>query len=421
MLPTPSPTSATVGLIPRILQKTLLECARRHKAVLLTGPRQSGKTTLARATFPAKPYVSLENPDTRAIAIADPRTFLARFGEGAIFDEAQRVPELFSYLQQILDESRVAGRFIITGSQHLALSQTVSQSLAGRVVLLELLPFSLREMIAGGIAPPTLADALFNGAYPPVFDRHLPAVEWFDSYIATYLERDVRQLLNVRDLPVFQRFLGLCAGNTGQLLNATRLGADCGVASVTIAQWLGVLESSYIAFRLQPYHNNFRKRLVKTPKLYFRDTGLAMRLLGIQTPDQLYTHPLRGALFENWVIADKIKTACHQGHRPRFYFWRDSAGLEVDLLEDTGTGGLVATEIKSGATFTPEWTAGLEKWSALATAAAATAAAATAAAATAAAATPANAAPNNASHPPPPPPPGPPRGGGGGPRGWGWG
>ncbi|MDR2863760.1 MAG: ATP-binding protein [Puniceicoccales bacterium] len=353
-------------MISRTLQAVLRQRASSYKAVLLTGPRQSGKTTLARATFPEKPYLSFENPDTRAIATADPRSFLARFGDGAIFDEVQRVPELFSYLQQILDESPATGRFILTGSQHLALSQNASQSLAGRVAILQLLPFSRKEMLSGGIASTSLAETLFNGSYPPVFDQKLPSGEWFDNYIATYLERDVRQIINVRDLAAFQRFLGLCAGNTGQLFNASRLSADCGVASVTVSQWLSVLESSYLIFRLQPYHGNFRKRLVKTPKLYFWDTGLAVRLLGIQTPEQLHTHPLRGSLFENWVIADAMKTISHSGQRPQFYFWRDSAGLEVDLLQDIGGGALEATEIKSGATFTPDWTTGLLKWSELA-------------------------------------------------------
>lgn len=354
-------------MVKRELLSVLKARAAQFKAVLLTGPRQSGKTTLARSAFPKKPYVSLENPDERMAATADPRSFLARFPKGAILDEAQRVPDLFAYLQQILDESREKGLFVITGSQHLGLTQTVSQSLAGRVAILELLPFTYRELRSGRYASGQLETALFTGAYPPVFDQALDPVAWYNSYIESYLERDVRQILNVRDLIAFRRFIALCAGNVGQLFNASRLGADCGMSSVTTAQWVSVLEGTYIAFRLQPYFKNFRKRVVKTPKLYFWDTGLAVRLLGIQSAEQLATHPLRGALFENWVVGERLKERCHIGERPNLYFWRDNAGLEVDLLEEVA-GRLRATEVKSGATFTTEWTERLSKWQALAAA-----------------------------------------------------
>ena len=352
-------------MIKRDLLPVLKARAAQFKAVLLTGPRQSGKTTLARTAFPSKPYVSLENPDERMAATADPRSFLARFPKGAVLDEAQRVPDLFAYLQQILDESREKGLFVITGSQHLGLTQTVNQSLAGRVAMLELLPFTYRELHAGRYASKRLETALFAGAYPPVFDQALDPVAWYNSYIESYLERDVRQILNVRDLIAFRRFIALCAGNIGQLFNASRLGADCGMSSVTTAQWLSVLEGTYIAFRLQPYFKNFRKRVVKTPKLYFWDTGLAVRLLGIQTSEQLATHPLRGALFENWMVSERLKACCHRGERPNLYFWRDNAGLEVDVLEEFA-GRLCATEVKSGATFATEWTESLCKWQALA-------------------------------------------------------
>lgn len=352
-------------MIRRDLLAVLKVRAAQFKAVLLTGPRQSGKTTLARAAFPQKLYVSLENPDERMAAASDPRSFLARFPQGAVLDEAQRVPDLFAYLQQILDESREKGLFVITGSQHLGLTQTVNQSLAGRVAMLELLPFTYRELRTGRYASSRLETALFTGAYPPVFDQALDPVAWYNSYIESYLERDVRQILNVRDLITFRRYIALCAGNVGQLFNASRLGADCGMSSVTTAQWLSVLEGTYIAFRLQPYFKNFRKRVVKTPKLYFWDTGLAIRLLGIQSAEQLVTHPLRGALFENWVVSERLKACCHLGQRPNLYFWRDNAGLEVDLLEEVA-GGLLATEVKSGATFSADWTQSLSKWQALA-------------------------------------------------------
>jgi len=339
--------------------------AKQYKAVLITGPRQSGKTTLARHEFPDKPYVSFENPDTRMLASQDPRSFLSRYPDGAVFDEAQRVPDLFSYLQQLLDESPQKGKFVITGSQHLSLSQAVNQSLSGRVAVLELLPFSYGELSHGNLSTDNLLETLFNGAYPPVFDQHLDVIPWFNNYIDTYIERDVRQILNVRDTIPFRRFVALCAGNAGQLFNATRLAGDCGIASVTAAQWLSVLEGTYLTFRLQPYANNFRKKTVKTPKVYFWDTGLMVRLLGLQTPEQLATHPLRGAVFENWVVSETMKAACNQGERPRLYFWRDSAGLEIDLIQER-TGALSAVEIKSGATFSPDWTASLNKWAALA-------------------------------------------------------
>jgi len=348
-------------MVRREIQSRLVELSKQFKALLITGPRQSGKTTLTRHAFPDKPYLSLENPDTRSQASQDPRAFLARFREGAILDEAQRVPELFSYLQQVLDESRAPGRFVITGSQHLGLNQTVGQSLAGRVAMLELLPFTHGELIAGKCATADLDTTLFKGSYPPVFDQNLDPVVWYNSYIDTYLQRDVRTLLNVRNLIPFQRFLALCAGNVGQLFNASRIAADCGIASVTASQWLSVLEGSYITFRLQPHFKNFRKRTIKTPKIYFWDTGLAIRLLGVEHPNQIATHPLRGALFENWVAAENMKRLCHHVQRPNLFFWRDVAGLEVDLIQDLG-GRLIPTEIKSGSTFASDWTTALSAW-----------------------------------------------------------
>ena len=327
----------------------------------VTGPRQSGKTTLTRMAFPDKPYVSLESPDERMAAIEDPRSFLARFPDGAILDEAQRAPDIFSYMQQLLDDSKRPGRFIITGSQHLGLTAAVSQSLAGRVALLELLPFTRNELRKGDYASEHLETTLFNGSYPPPFDQKIETLPWYDSYIDSYLERDVRQIINVRNLFTFRRFLTLCAGSMGQLFNATRLGNDCGITSVTAGEWLSVLEGTYITFRLQPWHTNLRKRVVKTPKLYFWETAIALRLLGIQSPTQLLSHPLRGAIFENWVVSEYLKQQLHRGVRPNLYFWRDSSGLEVDLLHEDAA-SIKAFEIKSGATFAADWTGNLQKW-----------------------------------------------------------
>jgi predicted AAA+ superfamily ATPase len=352
-------------MIKRDLLPHLVTLATRFKAVLVTGPRQSGKTTLVRSAFPHKPYVSLEDPDERLMATEDPRSFLGRFPHGAILDEAQRVPMLFSYLLRLLDESQQMGLFIITGSQHLGLIETVSQSLAGRVAVLELLPFSRHELTLGRMAPQTADGAMFLGGYPPLYDQKPDAEQWLNSYIATYLERDVRTVLNVRNMLLFQRFLALCAANTGQLFNAARVGADCGVNAVTVSQWLSVLEATYVTYRIQPHISNYRKRVVKTPKFYFCDTGLAVRLLGIETPGQLATHPLRGMLFENWVISELLKIRCHSGRKSNLFFWRDSTGLEVDVIRDT-VGQHQPVEITAGATFAPDWLVALNKWLALA-------------------------------------------------------
>lgn len=329
--------------------------------IAITGPRQSGKTTLARALFPERAYVTLEDPDERSFALRDPRGFLQRFTDGAIIDEAQRCPELFSYLQGWVDKRRRMGDIVLTGSQHFDLRAGISQSLAGRVGLVELLPFSLAELIAGGFSPPTLDDLLWSGGYPPLFDRPIAPPLWFANYVATYLERDVRQLIAVRDIDLFQRFLKLCAARTGQLLNLSALAVDCGISHVTAREWLAVLEASYIVVRLPPYHRNFGKRLVKTPKLYFLDVGLAAWLLGIRDAASLATHAQRGALFETWVVGELIKGRSNAGDRASLHFWRDNVGHEVDLLIERGD-RLQAIEIKSGATFVPEWQAGVRKW-----------------------------------------------------------
>ncbi len=356
---------------PRDARSLLLRLAAGFPVVAVTGPRQSGKTTLARDTFPSHAYVTLEDPDTRALALADPRRFLARFDRGAILDEVQRAPDLLSYLQGLVDERGRRGEFVLTGSQQFGLLDTVSQSLAGRVGMARLLPMSLAEMRRAGLEPPggaSLEDTLFTGGYPALHtgagaapDTHL----WFSSYAQTYLERDVRQVLAVTDLALFQRFLSLCAARSGQLLNLSSLASDCGVAQPTARRWLTVLEASDVVVLLRPYHRNFGKRLVKTPKLYFVDTGLLCWLLRVPDARSLLTHASRGAIFETWVVGETIKHRLNRGLPPDLWFWRDNHGTEVDLVfEDRGR--LQAVEIKSGTTFASDWLAPCRRWQAMA-------------------------------------------------------
>lgn len=352
-------------MVTRELSPILKQAAKQYKAIALTGPRQSGKTTLARRTFPDLPYVSMENPDTRELARADPRGLLRRYAEGCILDEVQHAPFLFSYLQEVLDFSETPGRFILTGSQQFGMMEGLTQSLAGRCALLTLLPFSLGELKSSGHRRASLEEQLFYGGYPPIFDQNLAPEQWLNAYTATYLERDVRQVSMVKDLSLFSRFLSLCAGSVGQELNFSRLGADCGVNHGTARQWLSILEASYVVFRLPPHFQNFRKRIVKSPKLYFYDTGLAARLLRVETPDQLFSHPLRGALFESWVVSELLKGRYNRWKEPNFYFWRENNGLEVDILADQA-GQLAPIEIKSGATVSTDWFQGLERWRKLA-------------------------------------------------------
>ncbi len=351
--------------IPRNAESRLQHFASGYPVVVVTGPRQSGKSTLVRHAFPEHRYVSLEDLDQREFAETDPRGFLNQFSGGAILDAAQRCPALFSYLQTRVDESQQPGEFILTGSQQFDLLSGITQSRAGRAALLTLLPMSYDELHQSGKIGQNLDKVLFDGAYPPIFDRGLEPHPWYGNYVRTYLERDVRQLIKVQDLGTFQRFLKLCAGRTGQLLNLSSLANDAGITHNTAKAWISVLEASYIVHLLPPHHQNFNKRLVKTPKLYFLDTGLATWLLGIQTCEQLATHVQRGALFETWVISELLKVRYNAGETSNLYFWRDRSGHEVDLLIDHGT-ELSPLEIKSGQTINRDYFKGLEFWKKLA-------------------------------------------------------
>jgi len=317
--------------------------------VVLTGPRQSGKTTLVRAVFADKPYRNLEALDVRDRALADPRGFLAAFPRGAVLDEIQRAPELLSYIQVDVDGRKQRGRWILTGSQNLLLLSGVSQSLAGRAALLELLPMSLDELRAASWLGKDLFTVLFRGGYPAPFQRREPHPDWLADYVRTYVERDVRQVLSVGDLLGFQTFLRLAASRTGQVLNLSQLGSDAGITHNTAKSWIGVLEASYLVTRLPPFFRNIGKRLVKAPKLHFLDSGLVCYLLGIRKPDELESHPLRGAIFESWVIAEVLKAQRNAGRPATLSFFRDAHGLEADLLVERGS-DILAVEAKSGRT-----------------------------------------------------------------------
>lgn len=351
-------------MIPRDASKLLAKLAIGFPVVSITGPRQSGKTTLAQYAFKDKAYVTLEDPDTREQALDDPRGFLAQFPDGAILDEVQRCPDLFSYLQGIVDSDGRMGLFVLTGSQQFGLRAGISQSLAGRVGSLDLLPLSLDELKNAERLPDDLDTLLFTGGYPPIYNRPVETSQWQAGYISTYLERDVRQLINVKDTAQFQRFVRICANHVGQLVNLTQISNDCGITHNTAESWLSVLESSYLVRRLQPWYRNFNKRLVKTPKLYFYDTGLVCWLLGIRSADQLRHHAMRGALFENLVVSEAYKALFNQGESPEVWFWRDRSGHEVDLIVERG-GQHLAVEIKSGSTLSRDQFKGLQFWNEL--------------------------------------------------------
>jgi len=365
-------------MIERALAAKLRTTATRFPVVTITGPRQSGKTTLAKAVFTDYRYVSLEPPDVREFAVEDPRGFLAQFDGPVILDEVQRAPDLFSYIQVLVDEhGDWVGRFILTGSHNFLLHQGLSQSLAGRCAVLHLLPLSLAELwgrrafpldalgrrVPRNPEPPEvgLMETLFTGFYPRIHDKHLPPRDWLAGYYQTYVERDVRNVLNVGDIETFGRFLRLCAGRCGQLLNLSSLGSDCGVSHVTVKRWLSVLEASFIIVLLRPHHRNFGKRLVKSPKLYFLDTGLLCYLLQVHAPEELFHRAERGAVFESFVVSEFTKSFMHQGEQPRLNFWRDAAGHEVDIVVDRGA-ELVPAEIKSAQTVASGFFDGLAYW-----------------------------------------------------------
>ncbi len=362
-------------MIPRTLARKLRQAAAHFPVVTLTGPRQSGKTTLVRAEFPDYTYISLELPDQRAFALEDPRGFLAHLDGPAVLDEVQRAPELFSYIQVLVDEKDRPGQFILTGSHNFLLLERVSQSLAGRCAILHLLPFSLAELChrppvsleklgaALRVKAPRqgLHEVLFAGLYPRIHDKALSPHDWLGSYYQTYLERDVRNVLHVGDLEAFSRFVRLCAGRNGQLLNLSALASDSGITHTTARRWLSVLEASFVIALLRPYHRNFGKRLIKSPKLYFLDTGLLCFLLRIRAPGELDLHAARGGVFESFVVSEIYKNFLHRGAPPDLYFWRDAGGHEVDIVVELGN-RLLPLEVKSARTVASDFFDGLRYW-----------------------------------------------------------
>lgn len=346
-------------IIDRTLGEKLKHLAKKFPVVSITGPRQSGKTTLAKLCFPDYDYISLEMPDNRTFAQEDPRLFLNNYKKGVILDEIQYVPELFSYIQGIVDDNPATGQFIITGSQNFLLMEKISQSLAGRVALTMLLPFSMHEIKTKNLMPETYQEMIFKGFYPRIFDKKIDPADFYPSYIQTYLERDVRNISNIQNLSGFKTFLEIAAGRTGQIINFTSISNETGVDQKTVKNWFSILEASYIVFFVRPWSKNYNKRLVKSPKMYFYDTGLVCSLLGIHRAEDITRHFLRGALFENLVFAELMKKFHHNFRRPELFFWRDNSGNEIDcIIKNSDTEKII--EIKSGATISTGFFKGLE-------------------------------------------------------------
>lgn len=345
--------------------RTALEYARslgqQFRVVVITGPRQAGKTTLARAAFPQHAYVSLEDHDVRTFALSDPRGFLAQFPEGVILDEVQRVPDLLSYIQTEVDARRRPGRFVLTSSSNLLMHAHISQSLAGRACFLELPTLTLAEQAAAQVAPATPEEAIFRGGYPEVVSEKMNPVTWYNAYLASYVERDLRQIIQVRDLTAFQNFLRLCATRTGQLWNRASVGADAGISARTVDQWVSALQASHLIFFLQPYHKNYGKRLTKAPKLYFCDVAIAARLLGLSSEEHVRNNPLWGALFENLLVAEVRNAFVNRAEPAPLWFWRDHRGTEVDVIVEKN-GKPCPLEIKSGQTLAEDWFSPLKAW-----------------------------------------------------------
>lgn len=351
-----------MSLVSRDIEKVIRIQTAKYPVIAVTGPRQSGKTTLLKTLFADYRYISLENPDNRAFATDDPVGFLKDYNEHVILDEVQQAPRLFSYIQTIVDESQQMGQFILSGSQNFQLLSNITQSLAGRVALFKLLPFDFAEMKSGNLLAESFPEACLNGFYPAIYDRNINPTTFYANYVQTYVQRDVTELTNVRDLRQFRTLLSLCAARTGQLLNLSSLANECGITQPTAKAWLSILESSYITFQLQPFYRNFSKRVVKTPKIYFYDTGLLCHLLGIRDIATFNESPLRGNIFENMITAELYKQNEHRSLHRDYWFWRDSNGHEIDLL--TQNGNLYDIfEIKSTQTIMPEHFKGLNYFS----------------------------------------------------------
>lgn len=347
----------------RIIEEQIIELAKKFPVIAILGPRQSGKTTLVKKVFKDFAYTNLENFNQRELAQSDPVYFLKSYKKngGLIIDEAQHAPALFSHLQLEVDEKEREGKFILTGSQNFLMNEKITQTLAGRVAMLDLLPLSIEELNNAGKLSKDLNTSLFNGGYPRIYEKDIHPLDWYPNYIRTYVERDVRQMKNVNDLSTFQRFLKLCAGRIGQIINFSDLGRDCGISYQTAKSWISILEASFIIFMLPPFYKSYSKRLIKSKKLYFYDTGLACSLLNVETSEQLINHYLRGGLFESYIISELIKMRVNQGKQPNCYFWRDSKGHEVDCIIEAA-GKLTPIEIKSAETIKKDFFKGLTYW-----------------------------------------------------------